>query len=158
MSCSWTITKLMRDGFVRFWNAVRNPGSRESGADALQFCKQTHPDLVIMDIGLPGMNGIEATAEILRQCPQTRVLIVSTYDDENAVLSAIRSGARGFVLTRASAGDLLDALRTLALEAPTSARKSPLGCSTAFRVASCSSGPVWHPRKSSRRASSRSCA
>jgi two-component system secretion response regulator SsrB len=48
-------------------------------------------------------------------CPQTRVLIVSFYDDENAVLSAIRSGARGFVLKRASAGDLIDALRTVAL-------------------------------------------
>jgi two-component system invasion response regulator UvrY len=70
MSCSWTITKLMRDGFVRFWNAVRKTGSRESGADALQFCKQTHPDLVIMDIGLPGMNGIEATPKILRYSPQ----------------------------------------------------------------------------------------
>jgi DNA-binding NarL/FixJ family response regulator len=75
---------------------------------------KAHPALVIMDIGLPGMSGIEATAEILRHSPQTRVLIVSVYDDENAVLGAIRSGARGFVLKRASGGDLIDALRNVA--------------------------------------------
>jgi DNA-binding NarL/FixJ family response regulator len=109
--------KLMRDGIRAILerdSEFRVVGEAESGADAVQLCKKTHPELVIMDIGLPGMNGIEATAEILRQCPQTRVLIVSIYDDENAVLSAIRSGARGFVLKRASASDLIDALRTVA--------------------------------------------
>jgi DNA-binding NarL/FixJ family response regulator len=67
-----------------------------------------------MDIGLPGLNGIEATIEILRHSPQTRVVILSIYDDENSVVSAIRSGARAFVLKRASSADLIDALRTVA--------------------------------------------
>src|SRR6202050_2457664 len=110
--------KLMRDGIRAILerdSEFRVVGEAESGADAVQLCKKTHPELVIMDIGLPGMNGIEATAEILRHCPQTRVLIVSIYDDENAVLSAIRSGARAFVLKRASAGDLMDALRAVTL-------------------------------------------
>ena len=110
--------KLMRDGIRAILerdSEFRVVGEAESGADAVQLCKKTHPALVIMDIGLPGMNGIEATAEILRHSPQTRVLIVSVYDDENAVLSAIRSGARAFVLKRASSGDLIDALRTVAL-------------------------------------------
>ena len=110
--------KLMRDGIraiLERESEFRVVGESESGADAVQWCKKTQPDLVIMDIGLPGMNGIEATTEILRHSPKTRVLIVAVYDDDNAVLSAIRSGARGFLLKRASAGDLIDALRNVAL-------------------------------------------
>jgi len=90
-------------------------GEAENGTDAVQLCKERHPDLVLMDIELPGVNGIEATAEILRHSPKTRVVIFSVYDDDNSVLSAIRSGARGFVLKRASSsGDLIDALRKVA--------------------------------------------
>src|ERR1700691_2293603 len=109
--------KLMRDGIRAILERdaeFRVVGEAESGNDAVRLCKTTHPELVIMDIGVPGMNGIEATTEILQHCPQTQVLIVSIHDDQNAVLSAIRSGARGFLLKRASAGDLIDALRTVA--------------------------------------------
>ena len=109
--------RLVREGIraiLERGSEFRVVGEAESGVDAVQWCKKTNPALVIMDIGLPGMNGIEATAEILRHSPQTRVLIVSVYDDENAVLSAIRSGARGFVLKRASSGDLIEALRNVA--------------------------------------------
>lgn len=109
--------RLMRDGIrtiLERGSEFRVVGEVESGTDAVQFCRKSHPDLVIMDIGLPGMNGIEATTEILRHSPQTRVLILSMYDDESSVLGAIRSGARAFVLKRASSGDLVDALRTVA--------------------------------------------
>jgi DNA-binding NarL/FixJ family response regulator len=67
--------------------------------------------MVLMDIGLPGLNGVETTAEILRHNPDCRVVILSMYDDEHSVVSAIRSGARAFILKRASDTDLLDALR-----------------------------------------------
>jgi DNA-binding NarL/FixJ family response regulator len=70
--------------------------------------------MVLMDIGLPGLNGIEATTEILRHSPNTKILILSMYDDEHSVVGAIRSGARAFVLKKASDADLLDALRTVA--------------------------------------------
>jgi DNA-binding NarL/FixJ family response regulator len=109
--------KLMRDGIrtiLERGSEFRVVGEVESGTDAVHFCKRTHPELVVMDIGLPGLNGIEATTEILRHSPQTRVLILSMYDDESSVLGAIRSGARAFVLKRASSGDLIDALRTVA--------------------------------------------
>jgi DNA-binding NarL/FixJ family response regulator len=59
------------------------------------------------------MNGIDATTEILRHCPETKIVMLSMYDDENSVVGAIRSGARGFVLKKASSTDLLDALRTV---------------------------------------------
>ena len=114
--------KLMRDGIRAILERepeFRVVGEAESGADAVQWCKQAHPDLVILPLEYRpavGANSIEATTEILRHSPKTprpdrsRCL----YDDDNAVLSAIRSGARGFPLTRASAGDLIDALRNVA--------------------------------------------
>jgi DNA-binding NarL/FixJ family response regulator len=75
------------------------------------LCRKAPPDIVLMDIGLPGMNGIEATTELLRHCPGVKVVILSMYDDENSVVGAIRSGARAFVLKKASSAELVDALR-----------------------------------------------
>jgi two-component system response regulator NreC len=70
--------------------------------------------MVVMDIGLPGLNGVETTGEILRHHPECKVVILSMYDDENSVVSAIRSGARGFILKKASDMDLVEALRVIA--------------------------------------------
>jgi DNA-binding NarL/FixJ family response regulator len=109
--------RLLRDGIKTILERgaeFRVVGETESGADAVQLCKKAAPDLVLMDIGLPGMNGIEATTEILRHCPGVKVVILSMYDDENSVVSALRSGARAFVLKKASSNELLDALRTVA--------------------------------------------
>ncbi|MGA2593000.1 MAG: response regulator transcription factor [Bryobacteraceae bacterium] len=109
--------KMMRDGIrtiLERGSEFRVVGEVDSGTEAVQFCKKTHPDMVLMDIGLPGMNGIEATSEILRHSPQTRVVILSMYDDEGSVLSALRSGAKAFVLKKASSGELIDALRAVA--------------------------------------------
>jgi DNA-binding NarL/FixJ family response regulator len=109
--------KIMRDGIkaiLRHGDEFRVVGESDNGADAVQFCKRQQPDIVLMDIGLPGLNGIEATTEILRHCPATKVVILSMYDDEHSVVSAIRSGARAFVLKKASDNDLVDALRTVA--------------------------------------------
>ncbi|MGA3241949.1 MAG: response regulator transcription factor [Bryobacteraceae bacterium] len=109
--------KLVRDGIRTILERspdFRVVGEADNGADAVQLCKKTNPEVVLMDIGLPGMNGIEATTELLRHCPGVKVAILSMYDDENSVVSAIRSGARAFVLKKASSGELLDALRTVA--------------------------------------------
>jgi DNA-binding NarL/FixJ family response regulator len=109
--------KIMRDGIkaiLKRGDEFQVTGEAEDGVDAVQFCRKSHPDMVLMDIGLPGLNGIEATTEILRHSPNTRILILSMYDDEHSVVGAIRSGARAFVLKKASDADLLDALRTVA--------------------------------------------
>jgi DNA-binding NarL/FixJ family response regulator len=109
--------KLVRDGVKTILERgaeFKVVGEAEDGAAAVQLCKKASPDLVLMDIGLPGMNGIEATTELLRHCPDVKVVILSMYDDENSVVSAIRSGARAFVLKKASSTELLDALRTVA--------------------------------------------
>ena len=109
--------KIMRDGIraiLRHNEEFNVVGEAETGADAVQICKRLLPDIILMDIGMPGLNGIEATAEVLRHCPETRVIVLSMYDDEHSVFSAIRGGARAFVVKKASDNDLLDALRTVA--------------------------------------------
>lgn len=109
--------KIMRDGIKAILGRAadfRVAGEAETGTDAVQFVKTHKPDMVLMDIGLPGLNGVETTAEILRHHPDCRVVILSMYDDEHSVVSAIRSGARAFILKRASDTDLVDALRIVA--------------------------------------------
>ena len=109
--------RLVRDaikGILERGSEFRVVGEAEGGADAVNLCKKTQPHIALMDIGLPGMNGIEATAELLRHCPTVKVIILSMHDDENSVISAIRGGARAFVLKKASSTELLDALRTVA--------------------------------------------
>jgi DNA-binding NarL/FixJ family response regulator len=109
--------KIMRDGIKAILcrgDEFRVVGEAESGPDAVQSVKRHHPDLVLMDIGLPGLNGVETTAEILRFHPECKIVILSMYDDENSVVSAIRSGARAFILKKASDTDLLEALRMVA--------------------------------------------
>ena len=109
--------KIFRDGIKSILERreeFKVVGEAENGAEAVHFCKKARPDLVLMDIGLPGLNGIEATIEIMRHCPESKVVILSMYDDESSVVGAIRSGARAFVLKNASSDDLLDALRTVA--------------------------------------------
>ena len=108
--------KIMRDGIkaiLRQTSDFTVAGETDNGTDAVQMAKQLRPDIVLMDIGLQGLNGIEATTEILRYCPDIRVVILSMYDDEHSVVSAIRSGARAVVLKKASDSDLVDALRTV---------------------------------------------
>ncbi len=108
--------KIMRDGIraiLQHSDEFEVVGEAETGTDAIEAAKKMSPDMVLMDIGLPGLNGIEATAEILKWRPETKVIILSMYDDEHSVVSAVRSGARAFVLKKASDADLLDALRTV---------------------------------------------
>ncbi|MEO8027499.1 MAG: response regulator transcription factor [Bryobacteraceae bacterium] len=109
--------KIMRDGI----KAILSRGDEfqvvaeaENGPDAVQLARKLRPDLIIMDIGLQGLNGVEATLEILRHNPESKVVILSMYDDDQAVMSATRSGARGFVLKKASDNDLVEALRMVA--------------------------------------------
>jgi DNA-binding NarL/FixJ family response regulator len=109
--------KLVRDGvrtILERGAEFRVVGEAENGAEAVELCGKVHADIVLMDIGLPGMNGIETTNELRRHCPGIKIIILSMFDDENSVVGAIRSGARAFVLKRASSTELLDALRTVA--------------------------------------------
>ena len=109
--------KILRDGLkaiLRFGDEFEVVGESDSGSEAIMLVRKLKPDIVIMDVFINGLNGIEATVDILRTAPSTRIVILSMYDDENTVISAVRSGARAFVLKKASDNDLLVALRTVA--------------------------------------------
>ena len=109
--------KIMRDGIKAILKSATDldvVGETDSGVDAVQMVRKLKPDVVMMDINLQGMSGIEATIEMLRHNPETKVMMLSMYDDEHSVISAVKAGARGFVLKRASDGDLIQALRMVA--------------------------------------------
>ena len=109
--------KIMRDGIkaiLQGSDEFHVVAEAESGSEAVQICKKQRPDIVLMGLALPGLNGIETTGELLRFHPGIKIIILSMYDDEHSVVGAVRSGARAFVVKRASEGDLLDALRTVA--------------------------------------------
>jgi DNA-binding NarL/FixJ family response regulator len=109
--------KILRDGIKAILSCVndfRVIGEADNGADAVQFTKHLHPHIVLMDIGLPGMNGVESTKEILCFHSDCKIAILSMYDDENSVMGAMRAGARAFILKRASEMDLMKALRVVA--------------------------------------------
>src|SRR6202142_3514148 len=92
--------KIMRDGIKAILERdpeFRVVGEAESGAEALQFVKAHHPELLLMDIGIPGLNGVDPTAEILRHYPECKVVILSRYDDENSGVGAVRSCVSGFI-------------------------------------------------------------
>lgn len=109
--------QIVRDGLRALLEAsgeFQVVGEAETGGQAVALAARVRPHLVVMDLSLPGMDGIEATVELLRESPHSRVVILSMYDDEASVVQAMRSGARGFVIKKASHADLLAALRTVA--------------------------------------------
>src|SRR5262245_34194859 len=87
-------------------------GEAENGTDAIRLAREQKPNMVLMDIGLPGISGVEATLDIIRNDPGCKVVILSMYGDEKSVLGAVRNGASGFILKNSEV-DLLDALRAV---------------------------------------------
>lgn len=83
------------------------------GEDALTQCAATPADVVLMDVQMPVRDGISATAEIASSLPETKVIILTTFDDEDYVVAGLRAGASGFVLKDAEPEELLSALRTV---------------------------------------------
>jgi len=86
-------------------------GVAHDGAEALQRVPETNPDLVLMDLRMPGMNGIQATIQITSRYPQIKVLVLTTYDADEWVLDAIRSGAAGYLLKGTPRSALIAAIK-----------------------------------------------
>lgn len=86
-------------------------GIAHDGFEALKLLDETQPDVVLMDIRMPNMNGVIATREMKRKNPDVKVLILTTFDDSDYILSAINHGASGYLLKDTSASALIDAVK-----------------------------------------------
>lgn len=89
-------------------------GEAANGEQALAAAETLRPDLALVDIGLPDINGIELTTALAQRCPELRVLILSMYDSQGYVMSAMRAGARGYVLKDAPSAEIIAAIRAVA--------------------------------------------
>ncbi len=89
-------------------------GEARSGEEAVELANSLQPDVILMDLRMPGMNGIEATRRIHRSSPQINILILTVFDDDTSVFAAIRAGAKGYLLKNVEQKELLQAIETAA--------------------------------------------
>jgi two-component system, NarL family, response regulator NreC len=89
-------------------------GEASDGGEAVRLTQALRPDVVVMDIGMPGVNGIDATARIKRDLPTTKVLVLSMHDDQGYLRQVLRAGASGYVLKKAADTELLAAIQAAA--------------------------------------------
>jgi DNA-binding NarL/FixJ family response regulator len=107
---------LFRDGIQMLLSTTEDlhvVGEATTGEEAIALAEQTQPDVILMDLRMPGLNGIEATRRIIDISPQSRVLVVTMFDDDASVFTAMRAGARGYMLKDAQKEDLLRAIRAV---------------------------------------------
>ncbi|MFC7275324.1 response regulator [Paractinoplanes rhizophilus] len=121
---------LVRSGFRMILESrddLEVVGEASDGEQAIRLAAQTHPDVVLMDVRMPGLDGVAATARITAAAGPPRVIILTTYDLEEPLYAALRAGASGFLLKDVRPADLVDAIRVVAggdaLLAPTATRR-----------------------------------
>ncbi len=109
--------QIVREGLKTLINAqpdMEVVGEAEDGRAAWVLAKRLQPDVVLMDVSMPEMNGAEATARLLKDCPQVKVLALTVYEDKGYLQQLLKAGAAGYVLKRAVMEELVRAVRTVA--------------------------------------------
>jgi len=107
---------LFRDGLRALLASapgVELVGEATTGEEAVSLAADLQPDVVVMDVQMPGMGGIEATRRIVRDGPHIRILVVTMFEDDGTVFQAMRAGARGYVLKGANYAEMLRAIRAV---------------------------------------------
>src|ERR1035438_4708180 len=108
---------LVRKGFRRLLEdepGIQVVGEAGNGVEAVELARTLRPDVIVMDMSMPGLNGTQATIEILKFLPGAGVVILSMYEEANYVRNAMKAGARGYLLKNASEVDLAAAVRKVA--------------------------------------------
>lgn len=88
-------------------------GEADNGAAVLELAKNLSPEVVLLDISMPGLDGIEATKRLKKILPEAKVLIITVHEDESLLQEAIRAGAAGYIVKRAVESELIDAIRAV---------------------------------------------
>jgi DNA-binding NarL/FixJ family response regulator len=107
---------ILREGLralLSYYDDVDVVGEAQDGLEALQLVEKVKPDIVLMDIAMPEMNGFEATRQIYERFPNTRVLVLTQYEDWQYVMPLLKAGAEGYILKRALGADLISAVRAI---------------------------------------------
>jgi DNA-binding NarL/FixJ family response regulator len=107
---------IVRRGLVSLLSlaeGIRVVGEAADGRAAVERCLELDPDVVLMDINMPLLNGLEATHRIKKEAPHIRILVLSAHDNEEYIMQVIRSGANGYLLKNSSAEDLFSAIRSV---------------------------------------------
>lgn len=86
-------------------------GEAETGQQAVEWAKKLRPDVVVMDIAMPQLNGLEATRQIMKEAPSVKVLVLSSYGDDEYVHQLAQAGAAGYLLKQTAAADLINGIR-----------------------------------------------
>lgn len=121
---------LMREGLralVASLPDIEVVGEAGDGESARREAQLTHPDVVVMDLHMPGTNGVDATRTIIRSAPATRVLVLTMFEDDESVFAAMRAGASGYLVKGAQQDEIIRAVRSVAagqaIFGPTVARR-----------------------------------
>jgi DNA-binding NarL/FixJ family response regulator len=108
--------QVVREGVISMLEAadeIEVVGQAANAAEAIQQAKALEPDVILLDIRLPGVSGWEACRTLTKELPQTRVIMLTSFEDEDYLLKALRAGARGYLLKTASHEEIVDAVRSV---------------------------------------------
>jgi DNA-binding NarL/FixJ family response regulator len=121
---------MFRDGLARMLESVEGfevVGAAVDGEEAVQLAQRLRPNIILMDLNLPKMSGIEATKQIIQKHPETGILVLTMYDDDSSVFAAMRAGARGYLLKEANRNEIIRAIQAVgdgeAIFSPSIARR-----------------------------------
>jgi DNA-binding NarL/FixJ family response regulator len=134
---------LFRDGLrtlTSLEDGLELVGEAENGADAVELARTLRPDVVVMDLHMPDLNGIEATGRIVEALPDVGVLVLTMFEDDDSVFAAMRAGARGYLLKGAGHDEVVRAIEAVARG------EAIFGPSIAARVIEFFSRPAPPPR------------
>ena len=105
---------LVRSGLeavLALYDDIELIGQADNGEDAVRLCQRARPEVVLMDLVMPGMNGVEATQKILESCPGVKVVALTSFTDDELIEDTLRAGAIGYLMKNVSADQLAEAIR-----------------------------------------------